>query len=100
MARMAGVIEYEGGARVTFEGTTAHIAEYELFALRHGYPVEVDKAPRILMMLVVAHAALGVEEGFEAWRRSVVDIDMTEAVEVPPTLPAPSPEAWSSSPSS
>ena len=84
MIRLKGTIEYEGGRTEEFETGTAAIAEWELFALRHGYPIG-EGAPSMLSALVVAHYALGVQEGFEPWRRSVVGIDMELPEGVDPT---------------
>ena len=88
MIHLTGNIEYEGGRIERFETGSAAIAEWELYALRHGYPPKVEDAPRMLMMLVIAHHALGVEEGFEVWRKSVVGLEDTSENVVPPTLPA------------
>jgi hypothetical protein len=84
--RLRGTIEYEGGRVEHFETGSAALAEYELYALRHGYPIGKD-APPMLSALVIAHHALGVEEGFDVWRRSVVDCTMETPEGVPPTLP-------------
>jgi hypothetical protein len=89
--RLRGTIEYEGGATVTFETGSAALAEWELYALRHGYPLG-ENAPPMLSALVVAHFALGVPEGFDVWRKSVSGVDL-ETEGVPPTLPALSVEA-------
>ena len=87
MIRLTGTIEYEGGRTEKFETGSAALAEYELFALRHGYPIGKE-APPMLSALVIAHFALGVDEGFDVWRKSVVGVEM-ESEGVPPTLPAP-----------
>ena len=86
MIRLRGTIEYEGGRRESFETGSAALAEWELYALRHGYPLG-DASPAMLSALVVAHYALGVSEGFDVWRRSVDGVDL-ETEGVPPTLPA------------
>ena len=87
MIRLAGKVEYEGGRVEEFSTGSAALAEWELYALRHGYPIG-EGAPAMLSMLVVAHYALGVQEGFEPWRKSVTSLEM-ESEGVPPTLPAP-----------
>ena len=97
MIRLKGTIEYEGGRSEQFETGSAALAEWELYALRHNYPIG-DRSPPMLSMLVVAHYALGIKEGFDVWRRSVVDIEM-DSDAVPPTLPAVGAEPASSSPS-
>ena len=83
MIRLRGTIEYEGGRLEQFETGSAALAEWELYALRHGYPLG-DGAPPMLSSLVVAHYALGVAEGFDVWRKSVVGVDL-ETEGVPPT---------------
>jgi hypothetical protein len=85
--RIRGTIEYEGGRTEDFETGTAALAEWELYALRHGYPMG-EAAPPMLSALVIAHAALGVAEGFDVWRRSVLGVEL-ETEGIPPTLPAP-----------
>lgn len=89
MIRLHGTIEYEGGRTEDFETGSAAVAEWELYAMRHGYPLG-EAAPPMLSALVIAHHALGVAEGFDVWRRSVVGIQLEQASPVPPTLPAPS----------
>ena len=96
MIRLTGTIEYEGGRVETFETGSAALAEWELYALRHGYPVGAGQPP-ILSTLVIAHFALGVAEGFDVWRKSVIGVEL-ESSGVPPTLPAPSVVSGSSSP--
>lgn len=86
MIRLRGEIEYEGGRVDHFETGTAALAEWELYALRHGYPIGAG-APPMLSALVIAHHALGVEEGFDVWRRSVVGVELEQPDAVPPTLP-------------
>lgn len=86
MIRLRGTIRYEGGREETFETGSAALADWELYALRHGFPIG-EQAPPMLSMMYVAYIALGVQEGFDVWRRSVVDVDF-DAEPVPPTLPA------------
>jgi hypothetical protein len=94
MIKLRGKIEYDSGQLVEFETGSAAIAEWELYALRHGYPVGTQ-APPMLSMLVVAHYALGIAEGFDVWRKSVSGVELdTEAL--PPTLTAPTVVARSS----
>ena len=97
MIRLKGTVEYEGGRTEVFETGSAALAEWELYAMRHGYPMGTQ-APPMLSMMVVAHYALGIKEGFDVWRRSVVDIDM-DSDGVPPTLPEAGAAPVSSSPS-
>lgn len=87
MIRLKGTVEYDGGRTETFETGPAALAEWELFALRHGYPIG-DGAPAMLSALVIAHFALGVKEGFDVWRRSVTGVEM-DAEGVPAFPPVP-----------
>jgi hypothetical protein len=84
--RIRGTVEYEGGRVDHFDAGSVALAEWELYAMRHGYPVG-EGAPPMLSMLVVAHYALGIAEGFDVWRRSLVDVDFDTEETVPPTLP-------------
>ena len=86
--RLRGTVTYQGGRQEPFETGSAALAEWELFALRHGYPIG-QAAPPMLSMLVVAWSVLAEDgEGFEVWRRRVADIDFETGVDeaVPPTL--------------
>ena len=88
MLRLKGTVEYEGGRVDEFETGPAAIAEWELYALRHGYPIG-EAAPPMLSALVIAHHALGVSEGFDVWRKTVFGVEM-DAAAVPPTPRVPS----------
>jgi hypothetical protein len=88
MIHLTGTVEYEGGRTEPFSTGTAALSEWELYALRHGYPVRQDEAPPMLASLVIAHFALGVEEGFDVWRKSVTGVEM-HAAEVDPIRPEP-----------
>lgn len=87
MIRLKGRVEYEGGREEAFETGTAALAEWELYALRHGYPLGTA-APPMLSALVIAHHALGIDEGFDVWRRSIVgvELDVPETVNPTPTV--------------
>ena len=83
MITLTGTIEYEGGRTETFETGAVALAEWELYAMRHGYPLG-EGAPPMLSALVIAHYALGVAEGFDVWRRSVSNVELDSAT-VDPT---------------
>jgi hypothetical protein len=87
MLRYRGRVRYSDGREDEFEAGLAATAAWEEYAHRNGYPFEVDKAPRVLYSLVIAHAALRIEEGFEVWRPRVDTFEL-DAVDVPPTLSA------------
>lgn len=86
MIRLKGKIEYADGSTEDFETGSAALAEWELFGMRHGYPIGDDRPP-MLSALVIAHFALGVDEGFDVWRRTVAGIDLEVPVAIPPTPP-------------
>lgn len=99
MRRLFGTVTYEDG-RVEEWAIPAipALAAWEDFAAPRGLPVAADEAPKVKFSLFVAWTALEVEEGFDVWRRRVVDF-VSDGVEVPPTEPAAQTEPWSSSPS-
>ena len=87
MLELTGTVQYKDGAVVEFVTGTAALAEWELYALRHGYPLGTA-APPMLMALVVAWTATanGSGEGFDTWRARVAGVQMdTESAD--PTLP-------------
>jgi hypothetical protein len=89
--RIRGEVEYADGRVEAFETGTAALAAWELYALRHGFPIG-EAAPPTLTALVVAHAALKIPIGVDSWMETVEGVELdTDAV--PPTLPAPSLEA-------
>lgn len=87
MIRFKGTIRYKDGSEVAYEAGLAVTAAWEEYAHRNGYPFRPEDAPPAIYTLVLAHAALGVEEGFDVWRRRVDSFD-SDAVDVPPTLSA------------
>lgn len=88
MIRFNGTIEYKDGRVETFTAGGADLAEWEEWALRHDIPPnDQARIPGKLMMLIIAHAAIGETNGFVPWRRTVLDVDV-ETIEVPPTRPA------------
>jgi len=79
-----GTVVYKNGREPEhFTAGPAAIAEWEFYAMRHGFPVG-EGMPPVLGTLVIAHSALAIEEGFEVWRPLVLGVDM-EAEELPPT---------------
>lgn len=87
MLTFRGKVEFKDGTVSEFETGTAALAAWELYALRHGYPVGQGMPP-MLGTLVMAHSALGVEEGIETWMERVHGVEL-ESEDVPPTRPAP-----------
>lgn len=87
MLRLRGSVEYEGGRTDEFETGTAALAEWELYALRHNFPIGKE-APPMLSALFIAYHALGISEGFDVWRKTVSGVDLEMPETVNPTLPA------------
>ena len=85
MIRLKGTIEYTDGRTEDFETGSAALADWELFALRHGYPIG-EGAPPMLSALVVAHKALDIREGFDVWRKGVAGVELDSST-VDPTRP-------------
>jgi hypothetical protein len=84
--RLVGRVELVGGEVLEIDTGTAAIAAYERYALKHGYPMG-EKAPSLIMALVVAHHALSRDESLEEWFELVDGVELKETG-VPPTLPA------------
>lgn len=90
MIKIRGTVTYEGGSVVEWEAGPPAFVEWELYALRHKFPPKLSEAPELLALMVIAHAALGIAEGFDVWRKSLVDFASEAVEEVPPTPPVPS----------
>lgn len=106
MSRFNGTVEFKDGRVVAFAGGRNLQAEWEDYAIRHGYPLNatpetITQFPAARWAFYLAWVALEVPEGFDVWRKAVEDVDMQEEPEVvPPTLPDRFAELTSSSPSS
>lgn len=97
MIRHSGTIVYVDGRREPFETGIRGSRAWERYATRHGYPLNptsdgLGSFPVTSWQLVIAHAALGVAGGFDAWADTVDGIEDWVAAPVPPTPPAASPE--------
>lgn len=90
MIRITGAVEYVDGRREDFRAGTAARAEWELYANRHGLPI--NGAPVLAILVIACYALRGTLEGFEAWRATVIDVEALPVdgdkvlVAVPPTL--------------
>jgi hypothetical protein len=90
--RFSGRVEYVDGRIVEWSGSGALQADWEDYALRHDLPLQPTKEtltrfPVKRWQLFLAYSALGVEEGFDVWRKTVADVDTDQDAEaVPPTL--------------
>lgn len=94
MIRFAGTVLYKDGHQETYEGGGAMLAEWEVWAARHNYPLTPNPEtltvfPVKTWQLYLAYTALERAEGFETWRKTVDDVESTDRPEsVNPTLPA------------
>ena len=99
MIRFSGTIYYVDGREEPYEAGGALLAEWEPWATRHGYPLipspeTLSTFPVKTWQMFLAYASSTREEGFDVWRKSVLDVDSTDEPElVPPTLPDLSVEA-------
>ena len=75
MLTFRGKVRYNDGREVEFETGTAALGAYEDYAVRHNYPYGKEMPPT-LMALVMAHYALGIEEGFDKWRPTVFGVEL------------------------
>jgi hypothetical protein len=105
MIRFEGRIEYLDGRVEDWHAGGAIQAEWESYADRHGLPLvpTTETLPRFPLkrwQLFLAYASLDLEEGFDTWRKTVLDVEMKEEPGlVPPILPDRFAALDSSSPS-
>ena len=95
MIRYGGTVVFSDGRRQSFEAGMRAARAWEAYAARHGMPMNatpdtVAGFPVHTWQLVISHAALGVEQGLEAWAADVEGVEDWTAAEVPPTRAAPS----------
>jgi len=93
MIRYTGVVLYTDGRREPWETGIRGARAWEAYAARHDLPLNptpdtIDRFPVASWRLVLAHFALSVELGVDAWAETVDDIEL-EATELPPTPQAP-----------
>jgi len=84
MIRLKGTVTYLDGREEHFERGSALLVAWESYARRHGIEGGLQANP-VTASAVVAHAALGISEGFDVWLATVDGVDM-ESEGVPPTL--------------
>lgn len=90
VVRFRGVVHYVDGSSAEFAAGNAAVAAYERYAVRNKLPTGTDAPPTISSM-VIAHHALAIEQGFDAWAESVDGIELElDGAAVPPTEPEPS----------
>lgn len=90
MVTLTLTVYFKDGREETVSGGTMLFRAWELYAMRHGFPVKFEEAPRVTALAVLAHKALGVAEGFELWVETVEGIEDSKAEPVPPTTAEPS----------
>lgn len=90
MFQFKGTVTMEDGTETPFETGNAALAAWERYAMRNKLPMGAASPPTLSSM-VIAHHALGVEEGFDAWAETVAGIELNAeqdgAAVVPPTPP-------------
>ena len=93
MIRYSGTVVLEDGTRTPFETGMKGARAWEAYASRHDLPLNprpeaVDRFPLYTWQLVIAHAALAIEAGVDAWGNEVAGVDDWAAADVPPTRAA------------
>jgi hypothetical protein len=83
MIRLRGTVEYDSGQSVDFQAGSAALVAWEAYARRQGIPSDPTENPNTCAAFV-AYVSLGIQEGFDVWMRSVVDIDAKPVEEVDP----------------
>jgi hypothetical protein len=73
--RFTGRVQYADGSIAEFEAGNAALAAWERYAMRNKLPMGQDSPPT-MSSLVIAHHALGVEQGIDAWIESVEGIEL------------------------
>lgn len=86
MFRFTGRVEYDDGRLVEFEAGNAALAAWERYAMRNKLPLGVDSPPT-MSALVIAHHALGIEQGVDAWLETVqgIELDAPDEAAADPT---------------
>ena len=75
MFRFRGRVQYADGRVETFTAGNAALAAWERYALRHKIPIGADSPPT-MSSLVIAHHALAVEQGVDAWIETVDGVEL------------------------
>ena len=89
MFRFSGRVEFASGETAEFTAGNAALAAWERYAMRHGLPMGKESPPT-MSSLVIAHHALGVEQGVDAWIETVEGIELDAEDPANPTAPEPS----------
>jgi hypothetical protein len=83
--RLRGTVEYDSGQSVDFQAGSAALVAWEAYARRQKMSSDPEENPNTCAAFV-AYVSLGIQEGFDVWIRSVVDIDAEPVEAVDPTL--------------
>ena len=92
MIRFTGTVFYKDGQEQSYEAGGSAQADWEAFAARHGYPLtpnpeKLGEFPAKTWQMFLAYVALDIPEGFDTWRKTVLDVDSDDQPEpVNPTL--------------
>jgi hypothetical protein len=86
MIRLRGTVTYDTGQTAEWQAGSAVFVAWESYCRRQAIAEPYGQGNVNTMAHFCAYTALGVQEGFEVWLRSVVDVETAEAAEVPPTL--------------
>lgn len=92
MLKFTGTITYKDGREEGYETGGAALAEWETYAARHGYPLTprpeiLESFPVKTWQMYLAYSALGLDEGFDVWRKTVLDVESDNEPE--PVAPFP-----------
>lgn len=83
MIRLRGSVEYDSGQTVEFQAGSAALVAWEAYCRRQGMSADPELNPNTCAAFV-AYVSLGIQEGFDVWMRSVVDIDASPVEAVDP----------------
>jgi hypothetical protein len=92
MIRFKGTVYFKDGREQAYEAGGAAQADWEAFAARHNYPLtpnpnQLGTFPAKTWQMFLAYVALDVAEGFDVWRKSVLDVDSDDEPEAVAPFP-------------
>ena len=83
MIRLKGSVEYDSGQVVEYQAGSAALVAWEAYCRRQGITADPTENPNTCAAFV-AYVSLGIQEGFDVWMRSVVDVEATPVEAVDP----------------
>ena len=89
MFRFTGRVEYADGRIQEFRAGNAALAAWERYAMRHKYPLG-EGAPGTMSALVIAHHALAIDVGVDAWMETVEGVELEADEDADTVNPTPS----------